>query len=291
MITGAAAPAAGRRSSPNCCGALPYAMRSKGMVVFTGACGRPPRPRACGPHPGTVPAAAATIAARSSVRLVRITAGRDRLNPMGVATRTALRDAADGVRLLIERLVTADASPEALHVVVEHVRQAIDALAPFPSGPGRRSIADTGAQEPAAMMPFDCVVGPLSPLAPPLAVRWEPPRAVAEIAFTAPYEGPPGCVHGGVIAAAFDQIFNVANLMHGMPGPTASLRLRFRRPTPLAAALRFEGWHERVEERRVHVRGRLLVGDQVTVEAEGTFALVPVERILALLGRDGGSGG
>jgi acyl-coenzyme A thioesterase PaaI-like protein len=261
-------------------------MRSNGIVVFTGACGLAPRPRACGPHPGTVLAAAATIAARRNVRLVTITAGRDRLNRMGVATHTALRDAADGVRQLIDRLVTADASAEALHAVTKHVREAVAALAPFPSGPGRRSVPGTATQDPAVLMPFDCVVGPLSPLAPPLVVRWEPPRAVADIAFTAPYEGPPDCVHGGVIAAAFDQIFNVANLMHGTPGPTASLRLRYRRPTPLAATLRFEGWQERVEERRVHVRGRLLAGDQVTVEAEGTFALVPVERILALLAPD-----
>jgi acyl-coenzyme A thioesterase PaaI-like protein len=106
---------------------------------------------------------------------------------------------------------------------------------------------------------------------------------VAEIAFTAPYEGPPGCVHGGVIAAAFDQVFNVANLKAGNPGPTASLRLRYRRPTPLGRSLRFEGWQERAEDRRVHVRGRLLAGEQLTVEAEGTFAIVPLERILAML--------
>src|SRR5262245_397127 len=61
-------------------------MRSKGIVVFTGAHGLTPRPRASGPQPGTVLAAAATIAARRIVRLVSITAGRDRLNPTGVAT-------------------------------------------------------------------------------------------------------------------------------------------------------------------------------------------------------------
>jgi acyl-coenzyme A thioesterase PaaI-like protein len=132
-------------------------------------------------------------------------------------------------------------------------------------------------------MPFDCILGPLNPLAPPLQVRWEPPLAVAEIAFTAPYQGPPGCVHGGVLAAAFDQVFNVANLKLVAPGPTASLRLRYRRPTPLGRTLRFEGWQEGVEERRVHVRGRLLAGKHVTVEAEGSFAVVPVERILSML--------
>src|SRR4030095_5876392 len=122
MITGAAAPAAGRRSSPYCCGLLPYAMRSNGIVVFTGACGLAPRPRACGPHPGTVLAAAATIGARRNGRRVTITAGRDRLNRMGVATHTALRDAADGVRQLIDRLVTADASAAALHAGTQHTR-------------------------------------------------------------------------------------------------------------------------------------------------------------------------
>jgi len=31
------------------------------------------------------------------------------------------------------------------------------------------------------------------------------------------------------------------------------------------------------------VRGRLLAGDRVTVDAEGVFVVVPVERILAML--------
>jgi acyl-coenzyme A thioesterase PaaI-like protein len=203
----------------------------------------------------------------------------------------ALRGTVDGVRRLIERLVTTDAPDDAVRAAGEHVQQALAVLAPFPEGAGRRSVPDAGAQEPGALMPFDCVLGPLSPLAPPLHVRWEPPLAVAEIAFTAPYEGPPGCVHGGVIAASFDQVFNVANLMLGNPGPTVTLGLRYRRPTPLGRPLRFEGWQEHVGERRVEVRGRLLAGDEVTVEAEGAFAIVPVERILALLARDDGESG
>jgi acyl-coenzyme A thioesterase PaaI-like protein len=135
-------------------------------------------------------------------------------------------------------------------------------------------------------MPFDPVVGRLSPLAPPLRVRWEPPRAVGEVTFTPPYEGPVGCVHGGMIAAAFDQVFNVANVMLGTPGPTASLIFHYRLPTPLGVPLRLEGWQERTEGRRIHVRGRLLARDRVTVEAEGVFVVLPVERILAMLPPD-----
>jgi hypothetical protein len=187
-----------------------------------------------------------------------------------------------GVRRLIELAVTADAPVHVLRRAASHVARAADALAPHGAA-NRRTTRQPGSADPAGVMPFDPVIGPLSPLAPPLRCRWEPPTAIGEACFTAPYEGPPGCVHGGMIAAMFDQVFNVANLMLGTAGPTASLRLTYRRPTPLQVPLRFEGWQDRVEGRRVYTRGRLLAGDRVTVEAEGVFVLVPIERILRML--------
>ena len=202
----------------------------------------------------------------------------------------ALRDAIDGLRRLIELTVTAEPSHEELATAAHHIAQAAAALEPSRRAARRREApAALADREPANLMPFDPVVGRFSPLAPPLRVRWEPPKAVGEVTFTPPYEGPPGCVHGGIIAAAFDQVFNVANLMLGSPGPTASLQLHYRRPTPLGVPLRFEGWQERVDGRRVHVRGRLLDGERMTVDAEGIFVVVPVERILAMLapGTDG----
>jgi len=198
---------------------------------------------------------------------------------------TELERLVDGVRRLIALAVTADAPADVLRRAARHVAHAAEALAPHGAS-SRRTTRQAGAADPAAVMPFDPVIGALSPLAPPLHCRWEPPTAIGEVCFTAPYEGPPGCVHGGMIAAAFDQVFNVANLMLGTAGPTASLQLHYRRPTPLQVPLRFEGWQDRVEGRRVYTRGRLLAGDRVTVEAEGLFVLVPVERILRMLGTE-----
>ena len=132
-------------------------------------------------------------------------------------------------------------------------------------------------------MPFDPIVGRMSPLAPPVEFTWEDGKAIGRVRFGSPYEGPPGCVHGAVIAACFDQVLNVANLMSGTPGPTARLTLRFRKPTPLGSDLVFEGWQERVDGKRVHARGRLRSGDTVTAEAEGLFVRVPTERVLRLL--------
>jgi acyl-coenzyme A thioesterase PaaI-like protein len=115
-------------------------------------------------------------------------------------------------------------------------------------------------------------------------IEWRDPLAIGNVTFATPYEGPPGCVHGGVIAATFDQVLNAANLVRGLAGPTRQLDLTYRRPTPLGQALRFEGWQERVEGREIHTRGRLLVGDQITVEARGVFVKLSPERVMRLLG-------
>ena len=110
--------------------------------------------------------------------------------------------------------------------------------------------------------------------------------AQGSVTFTRPYEGPPGCVHGGIIAAAFDQTHSIANIMAGAAGPTAQLTLRYRKPTPLGVPLRFEGWQTRVAGRRIHAAGRLLAGDLVTAEAEGVFVELSGGRVLRMLDPD-----
>ena len=60
--------------------------------------------------------------------------------------------------------------------------------------------------------------------------------------------------------------------------------MRYLKPTPLAAELRFEGWVERVEGREVHTHGRVLHGEVVTVEAAGVFVQISHERVMQLLG-------
>src|SRR5262249_61682265 len=88
----------------------------------------------------------------------------------------------EDTRRLIELLVTSEAPADALLAAGRHVREAVAALAPFRSGPNRRSAPAADVRDPARLMPLDCIVGPLNPLAPPLRVRWEPPLAVAATA-------------------------------------------------------------------------------------------------------------
>ncbi|MGH7785500.1 MAG: PaaI family thioesterase [Candidatus Binatia bacterium] len=144
---------------------------------------------------------------------------------------------------------------------------------------------DGGAATPEGLFAYDYVMGKWNPLAAPLRIEWQEPKSVAEATFGIAYEGPPGCVHGAAIAAAFDQVLNIANLMSGAAGPTARLTLHYRRPTPLHRVLRFEGWVERREERKVHAAGRLLVDGEVCAEAQGLFIVLDAERVMRLLDR------
>ena len=89
-------------------------------------------------------------------------------------------------------------------------------------------------------------------------------------------------MHGAVIAAAFDQVFNVAHLMAGSAGPTAELTIRYRHPTPIHAYLVFEAHIETVEGRKIRSVGSVRSGDEVTVEATGLFIAIDPERSMNL---------
>jgi hypothetical protein len=128
-------------------------------------------------------------------------------------------------------------------------------------------------------MPYDVVVGPFNPVALPVVLDFEPPKALGRGTFDVTYEGAPGCVHGAVLAAAFDIILTAANAIEGPVGPTVSLALRYLRPTLTNEEAVFEGWVTEVTDRRIFSKGRIVQGGVVTVEAEGEFAIFNQDRV------------
>jgi acyl-coenzyme A thioesterase PaaI-like protein len=120
------------------------------------------------------------------------------------------------------------------------------------------------------------LVGRLNPLAPPLTVEIDGDVVAGVGTFGVPYEGPPGCVHGGYIAASFDVILAMCASRAGAPGVTSELMIRYLRPTPLHEELRFEAELGERDGKRLTVRGKLYAfEDIVTAEAEGTFVGQP----------------
>ena len=200
-----------------------------------------------------------------------------------------LRSMADAVRRLIAITVDSDtdaattASAAArLHELADELHAMVREVHP----PKHSGMANGGADgsNPHDHFPLDVMLGIYNPLALPVEMTWEPPVARGRAAFTSPYEGPPNCVHGAIIAGAFDQVFNVANLESGVAGPTAYLHVDYRRPTMLLRPLLFEGWIDRTEGRKSYCMGRIVQDDVVTCEAEGLFIQVDPARIRNLGG-------
>ena len=198
---------------------------------------------------------------------------------------------ADAVRRLLDVTVSAAAPRDALAAARERVLAATAELEPFvPQPKPPRYPGPPNDASPNDFFPYDFVLGRFNPIAVPMKVVWQPPLAIGTVVFDTPYEGPPGCVHGGMLAACFDQVFNAANLMSGVAGPTRKLEIRYLKPTPLRRELRFEGSVRAVEGRYVHTVGRVLAGDVVTVEATGQFVQISSERVMRLLGAQDESG-
>jgi acyl-coenzyme A thioesterase PaaI-like protein len=156
---------------------------------------------------------------------------------------------------------------------------------PLPRFMGPAEDGPAGGSPLAGTMAFDIVVGGFNPLALPVRLAFEPPRALGSATFTVAYEGAPGCVHGGALAATFDIVFAAANAIAEATGPTVRLDVRYRRPTLIGEEALFEAWVTEVTARRVFSKGRIVQGGTVTVEAEGEFAVLDHERVRHMASR------
>jgi len=113
-----------------------------------------------------------------------------------------------------------------------------------------------------------------NPFAPPIRLAVANNKVLGHANFGAAIEGSPGTVHGGFVAAAFDQVLFMAQSLTGIPAMTATLTVRYRKPTPLFTELVFEGVVERVEGRKIFTRGTASANGVLTAEAEGLFIAV-----------------
>jgi acyl-coenzyme A thioesterase PaaI-like protein len=124
--------------------------------------------------------------------------------------------------------------------------------------------------------------GPANPLAPPMTLRVDGDEVFGTAVFGLAYEGPPGHVHGGFVAAAFDELLGLVQSSTGNPGMTGTLVVRYRRPTPLHQELTFRGRVERTEGRKIFTTATLHAGETLCAEAEGIFIAVGNEHFRAM---------
>jgi acyl-coenzyme A thioesterase PaaI-like protein len=185
---------------------------------------------------------------------------------------------------LIHHLRCSKAPEDALEQAAEHIRQAMEILAPhLQQGEGWSTFtiaSDTPGfawqeDDLTAVMPYSPVSGRHNPIAPPIRMWREGSEVRGEATFSATYAGPPDSVHGGIIAAVFDEILSMANVITGRAGFTGTLTIRYHRKTPLDTPIELWGINERQHGRKQFSRGEMRVNGEVTASAEGLFICAP----------------
>lgn len=126
---------------------------------------------------------------------------------------------------------------------------------------------------------FNPIRGSMNPLAAPLKIWADGDVVRGEVRFGAAYEGPPGHVHGGHVAAIFDDFLACVQALSGTRGFTGTLEIRFRAPTPLYTKLSLEGNYDGVEGRKILTHGAIFASGILTAEAKGTFIAPTPEHI------------
>lgn len=207
------------------------------------------------------------------------------------------------------RLPPADSVPAEAYVLVERVRQLVEAVA----------LTDVAADELAAAADrVEAVTarlssrrrdhlhlvrhpdgrieslrqagsGRLNPQAVP--VEWThrpteppagtPPRAVevrARCTFTAAHGGSPGRTYGGVIALVLDEVTGVALRAAGATGMTVALEVSLRGPVPLGVPVDVAARYTGGEGRKSYATGEMTVGGAVAAEARVIWVAERPER-------------
>lgn len=195
------------------------------------------------------------------------------------------RRLARAMRLVIERLVPSNAPEDELRRAAEGLERYAEVLRAHPRLKHFHGFAESAnAGDVGAFFDQSPMIGLANPLAPPITIGRSGERtAVATVRFGSAYEGPPGCVHGGFVAAAFDEVLGYVQSLGGNPGMTARLTVHYRAPTPLHTELRFEAELTRIEGRKIFTQSRVMANGEVTAEAEGLFVSVDRARFLELL--------
>jgi len=195
-----------------------------------------------------------------------------------------LRRLSAATRRLLHGMVMTDVDDATITAAAD----ALEALAEPFDRPERRSMheslgeASTGGGT-RGFFEFSPLLGASNPLAPPIVLRGVDAATMeGHVTFGHAYEGPPGHVHGGYIAAGFDEVLGAVQSMSEQPGMTGTLIVRYRSPTPLHEPLRYRGHLDGIEGRKVLTSGTLHVGDRLCAEAEGIFISVDFGRMAEL---------
>ena len=196
---------------------------------------------------------------------------------------------ASELRGVIQALATHEIDPAAMtHAagLARQLRRTIDGPPKLRWYDGGGEIAMLPPKARVAYLEQSPIRGRLNPVAPPLEIE-SATRSdgtaimVGRAHLGLAYEGPPHGVHGGWVAALFDEMLGVVQGLAGTQGVTAVLTVKFRHVTPVNEDLRFESWVHEQRGRRLVAKATCHAGDTLTADAKGIFIRVDFDEVQA----------
>lgn len=122
---------------------------------------------------------------------------------------------------------------------------------------------------------FGC--GPANPEGLHLVFTLDPEAqtATALVNLTRNHEGPPGYIHGGIIATLMDEAMSKLNRPLGVLAMTRHMEVDYLRPSPLGRDLVLTGRHIRREGRKLFHEAELqTAGGSILAKARGVFIVL-----------------
>jgi acyl-coenzyme A thioesterase PaaI-like protein len=127
------------------------------------------------------------------------------------------------------------------------------------------------------------LTGTMNPIAPPAEYEYGDNSIIGRIRFHEGYQGPPAVVHGGMVAALFDDVLGRTRHFTGRNCVTGSLSISYKKPTPLNADLIVKATIKEVHERKFLSTGELSHNGETLAIAEAIFVFRDEQKFNALV--------
>jgi acyl-coenzyme A thioesterase PaaI-like protein len=185
--------------------------------------------------------------------------------------------AAASLRALSHAFAAHDADDDALAAIADTAHELTrriattplrDRLALMRSRPDTSVLGGRGFEDRA-------VAGTSNPTSIELEVRYdENDEVVAKVLLRRAFEGAPGRAHGGIVAAAFDDVtgFVIGKLQE--PAFTGELTVRYLAPVPVDETLEMRARLDGRERRKLFISGEARAGDTVVATCRAIYITV-----------------
>lgn len=118
------------------------------------------------------------------------------------------------------------------------------------------------------------VAGKANPGAVDIEVDPDGDEVVARVRFRKGFEGPPGRTHGGIVAAAFDDVTGFIIGRIGQPAFTGELTVRFVGPVPIETPIEMRARLDGQERRKLFISAEAMANGVVVATCKAIYITI-----------------